>query len=164
MRKGREALFNYDVHPRQPAEHVFSSCVQTRCNTEQAPCRWHTSDQAPASSGGRREYRGSWPPWMEPQAPGPGPCRRTKHKNVFTGLKLLDVDNLRVVSWTIEIMTSVTALSFAPLTPTSRQTMTCQNVLGSGFLDPVLAFNSSTERDLDDLSSKTNMLSTIYSG
>lgn len=37
------------------------------------------------------------------------------------------------------------------------------DVLGSGFLDPILTLNSSTERDLDNLSSKTNVLSIIYS-
>lgn len=64
---------------------VFSSCVQTGCSTGPAPCHWHTSDRAAASSGVRRGYRGSWLPWTELQVPGPGPCRRTNHKNVLTG-------------------------------------------------------------------------------
>ncbi len=38
------------------------------------------------------------------------------------------------------------------------------HVLGSGFLDPILTLDSSTEWDLDNLSSKTNKLSIIYSG
>lgn len=83
LRKGGEALFDCDIHPGAPAEWVFSSCVQTGCRTGRAPCRWHTSDQAAASSEGRRGYRGSWHPWMELQAPDPGPFRRTKHKNIF---------------------------------------------------------------------------------
>lgn len=60
----------------------FSSCVRKGCSTWRAPSRRHTSALAAVSSGERRGCRGSWPPWMGPQAPGPGPYRTTKHKHV----------------------------------------------------------------------------------
>jgi len=67
-------------------EQGFSSFVQTECSTVQAPCRSHTSGQAAGSSGERRECRGSWLPWTELQAPGPGPYRRKKrHNSMLSG-------------------------------------------------------------------------------
>lgn len=79
-------------------------------------------------------------PWTELQAPGPGPYRNQIHicnKHVCT-------DN------------DVFLKGFSKaLTITSDNDML--DVLGSGFLDPILALNSSTERDLDNLSSKTNV-------
>lgn len=132
-------------------ESLFSSCVQTWCRTELAPSRRHTFGLAAGSSVGRRGYTGSWPPWMELQAPGPGPYETTARKwetgNFgFTHVADSELESKRKL--VMPLRTLVNTVDF--------RTTTMLSLLGSGFLYPVLTGNLSTEWDLDNLYSETN--------